>query len=163
MDKTVRLGPIASGNDRPAKVQSDERGRSVWADTVETGQFDLVTTEELRAILDSSDEEAVRSIEEVAAGDTEGVLARNTATGMFRVIDENELQALMANDRGRDESFEAVEELSQDDEEFSLVSTQALRRMIHPDSEAAESAPGDGAPEMGIPQKGGGFDPYNSG
>jgi len=160
MDKTVRLGPIASGNNRPSRVRVDERGRSVWAEDIQSGEVDLVTTAELRSILDSTDEDAVRSIEAVASGDQEGMLARNAATGMFRVIGENELQALLANDRGRgrDASFETVESVSQEDESLSLVSTQTLRRMIRPASDAAGET-GE-IPEL---DPGGGFDPYNSG
>ena len=31
---------------RPAKVTTDDRGRSVWAETIETAQLELVSTSE---------------------------------------------------------------------------------------------------------------------
>ena len=33
---------------RPAKVTTDDRGRTVWADTVETAELELVSTAELQ-------------------------------------------------------------------------------------------------------------------
>lgn len=146
---------------KPAKVRTDGRGRSVWADPVATAKFELVTTGELRVILDSDDKESVRAIEDAATAADDGVLARNAETGMFEIIDDTDLQALLDNDFGLPEKGRpadvTLEPLApgDDDESLSLVSTQALRKIIG--AEPEEDAESE---ELNI---GGGFDPYNTG
>lgn len=139
------------------KVRTDERGRTVWTEPVAAAELELVTTQELRSILKSTDEQSVRAIEDVAKSDNDGVLARNAETGVFQVVGETELLAIL----GRDEqsapsqatSAETLESTAV--EEFSLVSTQALRKIIRA-GDAEEAAEDE-------PEIGGGFDPYNTG
>lgn len=172
---TAKHRPADPGgtDSRTGKIRTDERGRSIWVDPVESGEFDLISTGELRLILDSEDDHSLRSIEEVARGGEEGVLARDVSTGLFRVIDENELQGLLANDRGRPKPLPPADAVAPppaggSTDEFSLVSTQTLRRMIdgnlRPAADADEAAMDlpDTDPDADT-DTGGGFDPYNSG
>lgn len=150
--------PDAAGS----KIRTDERGRSVWAEPVAAADLELVTTQELRGILKSTDEQSVRAIEDVAkAGDDEGVLVRNAETGMFQIIGDTELRAILDRENaaaaakaGSEATLEPLDPSAGDDGEFSLVSTQALRQMIREENQDADGEP---------PPAGGGFDPYNSG
>ena len=119
-------------NEPGSKVESDGQGRSVWADTVKAGEFELVTTQELRAILDSDDDDSRRSIEQAAASDDEGVLARHSETGMFQIVDESSLRSLPGNGPGATRPADVTLEPLDDDggaDGLSLVSTQALRNI----------------------------------
>lgn len=147
---------------KPTKIRTDGRGRSVWADPVATAKFELVSTQELRVILESDDEQSVRSIEDAATTTDDGVLARNAETGMFEIIDDTDLRALLDKDFGlpkhtrpADVTLEPVD-AGDDEESLSLVSTQALRKII-----GADTADDDDLPEE--LDAGGGFDPYNTG
>ena len=147
-------------NEPGRKVESDAQGRSVWTETVRTGKFELVTTQELRAILDSSDDDSRRSIEAAAATEDEGVLARDAETGVFQIVDETSLQSILGGDDATTPLADAALEPVDDDDGggLSLVSTQALRRIIR----QAPAADGDDDgfdPEI---IDTGGFDPYNS-
>ena len=145
-----------------AKITTDGHGRTVWADTVGTARFELVTTAELRALLDSDDTDSHEAIAEAAASENDGVLARNAETGMFQIIDDDELRALLDNDfslpektRPADVTLEPVATHDASGEELSLVSTQALRKIIDPDAGEEQESVDEADP-------GGGFDPYNS-
>ena len=50
---------------RPAKVTTDDRGRTFWADTVETAELELVSTAELQKILASADEDTRSAIQSI--------------------------------------------------------------------------------------------------
>ena len=157
------MGKKPTPESRPPRVETDERGRSVWSEPVGTDTFDLVTTQELRGILESSDDQRVQEIETVAAaaGTDEGVLARHSETGMFQIIGETELQAILSRNQipesapAQDASASAAGDVD-DDEKLSLVSTQALRKML-----SSEAPSAGGEPELDI-EPSGGFDPYNS-
>ncbi len=133
---------------RPARVTTDERGRTVWAGEIEEAELELVSTAELQQILDSSDPTSRTAIEEVVTGNANGVLARNPATGLFEIISDSDLQAALAQDARRQAG--SLEPAA--GEELSLVSTQVLRKVLKTDT------------RPGTPKKdaGGGFDPYNS-
>jgi len=152
------------------KVEVDDRGRSVWVDPIDSGEFDLVSTQELRQILNSDDVDGKRAIEKVAASEADGVVVRNSATGMFRVVNENELQAMLANDRARqdrpppDVGLEPLPRQSGDGDELSLLSTQALRKIVKPGAPEAEKDEHKIGGELDdLPIQGGGFNPYDSG
>ncbi len=152
-------------NEPGGKIVSGDQGRSVWADTVQTGKFDLVTTQELRAILDASDDDSLRSIEQAATSDEEGVLARNAETGMFEIIDEESLQEILggrATGAYTRPSADVTLEPPDDDapsESFSLVSTRALRKIIGKDA-GGDSDGGELDADIIDTE---GSDPYNSG
>lgn len=145
---------------RPAKVTTDDRGRTVWADTVVTAELELVSTSELQKILASSDDDTRSAIERVVTGEEEGVLARDLATGLFEIISDAELKVILAENnrpmtyRTPDIRLEpASAKASNTGDELSLVSTQVLRKVL------ATETPKKTSPKI----KGGGFDPYNSG
>jgi hypothetical protein len=149
---------------RPAKVTTDDRGRTVWADTIETAELELVSTAELQKILASTDEDTRSAIQSIIREEEEGVLARDPTTGLFEIISDADLQAILANTndlpktrRPADVTLEPVNR-QEDDEELSLVSTQVLRKILAKDAPKAASPAKDKLPK----DKGGGFDPYNS-
>ena len=147
---------------RPAKVTTDDRGRTVWAETVETAQLELVSTGLLQKILASSDDDTRSAIERIVSGQEEGVLARDPATGLFEIISDADLQAILRDNdtlpkivRPAEISLEPVRSKAADTgDQLSLVSTQVLRKILH------KEAP---TPVRKKKDKGSGFDPYNSG
>lgn len=149
---------------RQPKIHTDGRGRSVWSDPVKTVELELVSTRILKKILDSDDAESRKSIQRAAQSKSEGVLARNPSSGTFEIIDDDDLQAILdGNDslppvtRPSDVTLVPLKESDEEAaEELSLVSTQALRKILRTDDkEDKEDEPPD--------DPGGGFDPYNSG
>ena len=153
MSKTPRKTPPG------AKIRTDERGRSVWSSPVAATDFELVTTQELRAILKSTDEQSVRAIEDVAkSADEDGVLARHAETGMFQIVADAELKELLDGQPPSprptaDVILEPTANIQEDIDGLSLVSTQTLRKIIN--NEPVDED--DDVPSTG------GFDPYNSG
>jgi hypothetical protein len=157
---------------RPAKVTTDNRGRTVWADTIETAELELVSTGELQRILASTDDDTRSAIEQIIADEKEGVLARDLATGLYEIISDADLQAVLNGNsdlsktsRPADVTLEPVSKATSADE-LSLVSTQVLRKILGK-KETAKAGPRESArksQKVGRKvDKGGGFDPYNSG
>ena len=152
--KTVRIV-------RRSKVTTDDRGRTVWVDPVESAELELVTTTMLTQMLESDDEQRKQRIQDVSQG-KDGLLAHDAENDRFEIIEDADLQAAIeasAGDvppaRSADVTYEVVAERDDTDEELSLVSTQALRRILH-----SEDTDADDALSM---DDDGGFDPYNSG
>jgi hypothetical protein len=116
------------------KVAPDERGRSVWRGKVEPAELELVSTTALEKILKSGAGEMRAEIRKLAAGRKQGVLARDTATGRFRILSDADLRKA---------------------DELSLVSTQYLRKTLKPGSE-----PDTPKPRAGKRDKFGGYNPY---
>ena len=144
-----------------SKVQTDDRGRSVWVDPVDTAELELVSTVMLKRMLDSGDEQRKDRIRKAAQG-KDGVLARDAENDTFEIIDDDDLQQALqaASDttdvKTTDVSVEPLmDRADSDDEELSLVSTQALRRILTKDAPQTE----DSLPV----EEEQGFDPYNSG
>ena len=160
---------------RPAKVTTDNRGRSVWAETIETAELELVSTNELQKILDSTDDDTRSAIERVVTGEEEGVLARDPATGLFEIINDADLQSILDSNHDLSKTVRTtrpadvtLQPLSSKaaaaGEELSLVSTQVLRKILGKDSPQAAKKPATAAkPAKRGKDKSGGFDPYNSG
>jgi hypothetical protein len=146
---------------RPSRVDADDHGRSVSADSVDSAELELVSTQMLKQILSSSDAENRAAVKEAAMTTSEGVLARDPATGYFEIIEDDELQAIL--DSGQDlpklsrPSDVTVEPLHDyaDCDHLSLVSTQALRRVLDGDDEREAAEPVD--VDVGC------FNPYDSG
>lgn len=155
--KTVRLV-------RRSKVKTDDRGQSVWGETVEDAELELVSTQMLERMLVDDDKERRDKLKEAAAN-RDGILARNTVTNGFEIIDDDDLEAALSSadeDTGPARVADVIYEPvvtpgDSDEEELSLVSTQMLRRMLGTEDEADKDEVDD---EL-LP--GGGFDPYNSG
>lgn len=123
---------------RAAKVATDNRGRTVWVDEVEDAEFDLMSSQELRLALLAADDSDRESIRAAAECGTEGVVARDRATGLYEIISEAQLEELMSVDKDLAASIrrcESVPELVDDAGEngLSLVSTQTLSRMLNHD------------------------------
>ncbi|HNP36801.1 MAG TPA: hypothetical protein PKK10_13195 [Woeseiaceae bacterium] len=153
LQRTVRIW-------RPAKVSTDDRGRSVWSEPVEETELELVSTTMLRKLLDSNDVDKKRELDELAAS-KEGLLAKNLASGSFEIVDDEDLKAALASADAVDTTTghtdvdlqPLLERVDNADEELSLVSTQALRKILgHADDKPAKAEP----------LAGGGFDPYNN-
>ena len=158
---------MSSGNSnkvlvrRQSKIRSDGQGRSVWAEPVESAEFELVSTLALKKILTTEGDNSRKAIAEAAQSAADGVLARDAANGQFEIIDDDELQAILDDNNSLPPvsrpSDVTLMPLSDDDaqqaDELSLVSTMALRKVL------GEPEPVDETPAA---EPGGGFDPYNS-
>ena len=145
---------------RRSKVSTDDRGRSVWSEPVEDAELELVSTQMLERLLVTDDEGRREKLKE-AAETRDGILARNTTTNGFEIIDDDDLEAALSSASGdagpprvADVIYEPVV-TPEEGEELSLVSTQMLRRMLGEEEE--DNTEGDDPAEPG------GFDPYNSG
>lgn len=147
---------------RNEKVGTDSRGRTVWTKPIEPAELELMSTMMLEKLLESGDEDQKRRLRELAeSGD--GVIACNSRTDEFEVIRDADLEAALqaANDpdapnRLPQYTLERVDE-GNDGEELSLVTTQALRKILgHPGPESEDDP--DTATEQG-----GGYNPYDHG
>lgn len=110
----------------------------------DSAELELISTQMLKQILSSSDKKNAKAIEDAADTDVEGVLARDTATGYFEIIDDDELQAILdVNDdlptlsRPSDPTLEPLHDYVES-ENLSLVSTQALRHVFGDEEKAEE-------------------------
>jgi hypothetical protein len=155
--KTVRIR-------KPDKVAPDERGRSVWLGKVESVELELVSTTALEKILKSDGGKTRTEIQKLAFGRKDGVLARDTATGHFRIVSESDLKKALAAESGGKPARSAevtaaplAETTRRAADELSLVSTQILRKVLKP-GEKAEAA----KPKAGKKDKFGGFNPYDN-
>ncbi len=145
---------------RPAKVQTDDRGRSVWVETVRTAEFDLLSTLGLNKILESKDETAIKAIEVAAESSGEGILAKDVATGHYQILNDTDLQAILDSDfslpkqeRGADVTHEPAYDSEKSIDDLTFVSTQLLRKIL---SEQEKKAP------VAVDIEESGFDPYNN-
>lgn len=148
---------------RIAKVKTDDRGRSVWAEPVDETELELVSTMMLKQMLQGDDRDQKQRLAKAAAGKP-GVLAHNVGNDDFEIIDDDDLKAALAS-ADNETSLAApaddviheslLERADTDNEALSLVSTQALRQILNQSDDTA----GDDALEF---DSGGGFDPYNS-
>ena len=142
---------------RNPKVRTDDRGRTVWDDTIKTANLELVSTQMLQQLIDSDDHETKSGLEEVSKRE-DGVLAHDPEQNRFEIISDEELQHILD---GTDAEYKArkiavvdepLVETVDEEEELELVSTQMLRQILSPEdfSELDE----DGSSPSG-------FDPYN--
>lgn len=155
------------------RIHTDESGHSVWDDTIKTANFELVSTQRLQQLLAEEDAAPREAIHEIANSDAEGYLAENSATGILKVIDDDDLQALLdaqledpppARPAASAPSRPAAPAAAKpaDDDELALVSTQTLRQIL----DIADERPvGKAAGKTARPSRDedGGFDPYNTG
>lgn len=152
--KTVRIK-------RPSKVMQDDRGHNVWIGRVETAELELVSTMALQRVLKSGTGEAQTEIRKLARSQKDGMLARDTATGHYRIVSEADLKSFAAaGSAGIQQPQDPPKRTAEvtgapisanalrTSDELSLVSTQILRKVV--------KASGGKDPS-------GGFDPYNKG
>lgn len=137
------------------KITTDELGRNIWDKTVESSNFELVSTEMLSQIIEADDHDTTDQLREVAQGE-DGLLAHDVDTDTFEIISEEELQHILDGTNMQADAKTTAglvdEPVVHDDmgeDELELVSTQMLRQLLSPDDEA-------GSAERG-------FDPYNRG
>lgn len=145
---------------RPRKVSTDERGRSVWVEPVESAELELVSTQMLKVMLSSRNPTERDAIAEAADNASDGVLARDPNNGQFEIISDDDLQAILDDNQGlpkltrpADATLEPLRDYA-DDSELSLVSTQALRKVLDGGSDTEESM-------EDMQQDAAGFNPYD--
>ncbi|HEY5558167.1 MAG TPA: hypothetical protein VIK49_00420 [Steroidobacteraceae bacterium] len=156
--KTVRI-------QRTTRVAQDDRGHNVWVGKVESVELELVSTTALLKILNSADGRMQAEIRQLAAGKADGVLARDTATGVFQIVSNEDLEKAVEITAPRDgpkrgaeiKAAPVSENTLKAADELSLVSTQILRKIIKPDD-----GTGDEKPKAGKKDQFGGFDPYDN-
>jgi len=158
--KTVQIRKIA-------KVAADDRGRSVWIGKIEPVELELVSTTALKKILKTEGGKTRSEIAKLAAGRKNGVLARDTATGHFRILSEADLKKAADappadGPRRSAESTGApmTETTIRKAGELSLVSTQILRKVVRPDGKI-EFQPAK-TKASSKKDKFGGFNPYDN-
>ena len=156
--KTVQIRKVA-------KVAPDDRGRSVWLGKIEPVELELVSTTALQKILTTEGGRTRSEIVKLAAGRKNGVLARDTATGHFRILSEADLKNAVDAPPGdgpkRSAEVKAApmtETTFRRAEELSLVSTQILRKVVAPDGKIKVEA----AKAASKKDKFGGFNPYDN-
>ncbi|MGH8250864.1 MAG: hypothetical protein ACREVI_09250 [Steroidobacteraceae bacterium] len=157
-EKTVRIR-------QPAKVAPDERGRNVWVGRVETVELELVSTTALEKLLKSDDGRTRSEIRKLVAGRKDGVLARDTATGHFQIVDDADLAIALDSDKPRSTAARSAEvtteplseKARQAADDLSLVSTQILRKVLKPQGRQEPAKP-----KAGKKDKFGGFNPYDN-
>lgn len=158
--KTVQIRKVA-------KVAPDDRGRSVWLGKIEPVELELVSTTALQKILTTEGGRTRSEIVKLAAGRKNGVLARDTATGHFRILSEADLKNAVDAPPGDSQKRSAevkaapmTETTIRRAEELSLVSTQILRKVVAPDGTIkVEAAKAKAASKK---DKIGGFNPYDN-
>lgn len=158
--KTVQIRKVA-------KVAPDDRGRSVWLGKIEPVELELVSTTALQKILTTEGGRTRSEIVKLAAGRKNGVLARDTATGHFRILSEADLKNAVDAPPGDSPKRSAevkaapmTETTIRRAEELSLVSTQILRKVVAPDGTIkVEAAKAKAASKK---DKIGGFNPYDN-
>ena len=156
--KTVRIRKVD-------KVAPDHRGRSVWLGKIEPVELELVSTTALEKILKTEGGKTRSEIQKLAAGRKNGVLARDTATGHFRILCEptsgRRPRAPPGDGPKRSGVVTAApltETTRKKADELSLVSTQILRKVVKPDGRAGNEKPKAAARK----DKFGGFNPYDN-
>jgi len=157
--KTVRI-------QRTSRVAEDDRGRNVWVGKVESVELELVSTTALQKLLKTADGKTQAEIRSLADSRKDGVLARDTATGMFQIVSNEDLKTAVEITMPRDGPARGAEvqgaplsaKTLKAADELSLVSTQILRKVIRPDDQEA-----DEKPKAGKKDKFGGFNPYDNG
>ena len=148
------------GNEKSARVLVRRPSSAkVSSDSAVAGnELELVSTQMLKQILSSNDVQNRKGVEDAAKSTGDGVLARDPATGYFEIIDEDELKAIVDSgqdlpklSRPADVTVVPLHDYA-DSEHLSLVSIQALRRVLDGGDEQEEAE----AAEVG------GFNPYQS-
>lgn len=151
LDKTQRIL-------RSSKVTTDDRGRTVWVDPIETAKLELVSTQMLKQLVESGNDATNDQLRKIAEG-KDGLLARDIDNGEFEIISDEELQKILDGTDAETEAAgkpqfmeEPQVEAAPDEAELELVSTQMLRVVLDPD--AADIAIEEDADDAG-------FNPYD--
>lgn len=147
------------------KVAPDHRGRSVWLGKIEPVELELVSTTALQKILKTGGGETRSEIQKLAAGRKNGLLARDTATGHFRILSDTDLKKAASappedgpKRSGVTTGAPLTDTTRKKADELSLVSTQFLRKVVKPDGKSEIEKPRPAAKK----DKFGGFNPYDN-
>lgn len=156
--KTVQIRKID-------KHAPDTRGRSVWLGKVEPVELELVSTTALQTMLRTEGGNTRVEIQKLAAGRKNGVLARDTATGHFRILSDADLKKAATAPPGEGPKRSGIvtapplsETTRKKAEELSLVSTQILRKVVKPEGGTTIER----QKPAGKKDKFGGFNPYDN-
>jgi hypothetical protein len=150
------------------KVAPDHRGRSVWLGKIEPVELELVSTTALKKILKTEGGKTRTEIEKLASGRKDGVLARDSATGHFRILSDADLRKATTappspadgpKRSGVSTGAPLTETTRKKADELSLASTQYLRKVVRPDGRSEVEKP----KPAGKKDKFGGFNPYDNG
>jgi len=142
------------------KARKDGDWEAVGSEPAEEIEFELVSTMMLKQILESDDDQKKDQIRGLT-GEEDGVLVCSTESDSFEILADDELDTAIKASQNSElsemvgsDSVESVDG-SADEEDFSLVSTQLLRTILHVDDQS-EAAPEveDDAP---------GYNPYDKG
>ena len=156
--KTVQIRKVE-------KVAPGLQGRSVWLGKIEPVELELVSTTALEKIMKTEGGKTRSEIQKLAAGRKNGVLARDTATGHFRILSDADLKKAATSPPGEgpkratEVTGAALTETTRKKaDELSLVSTQILRKVVKPDgkTEVVASKPASKKDKFG------GFNPYDN-
>lgn len=156
--KTVQIRKVE-------KVAPGLQGRSVWLGKIEPVELELVSTTALEKIMKTEGGKTLSEIQKLAAGRKNGVLARDTATGHFRILSDADLKKAATSPPGEAPKRAAevtgaplTETTRKKADELSLVSTQVLRKVVKPDGKTEVVS----AKSAGKKDKFGGFNPYDN-
>jgi hypothetical protein len=156
--RTVRIRKVD-------KVAPDDRGRSVWLGKVEPVELELVSTAALQKILRTEGGKTRTEIQKLAAGRKNGVLARDQATGHFRILSDADLRKAADAPPAEGPKRSGVvtgapltETARKKADELSLVSTQFLRKVVKPEGGAGIEK----AKPASRKDRFGGFNPYDN-
>lgn len=150
---------MSRDNSARVLIRRPRRSKSDGDSDGSNNELELVSTQMLKQILSSNDPENRKAVGDAAKATSDGVLARDPATGYFEIIDEDELKAIVESgqelpklSRPADVTAEPLHDYA-DSEHLSLVSVQALRRVFDEDNDDQAAAAEVDA---------GGFNPYQS-
>jgi len=156
--KTVQIRKVE-------KVAQGLQGRSVWLGKIEPVELELVSTTALEKIMKTEGGKTRSEIQKLAAGRKNGVLARDTATGHFRILSDADLKKAATTPPGEAPKRASevtgaplTETTRKKADELSLVSTQILRKVVKPDGKTEIVA----SKAAGKKDKFGGFNPYDN-
>jgi hypothetical protein len=80
---------------RPSRVKRDERGHNVWVGEIEDGDFELMSTRMVEALIRDGDEHIVGEMSRIAGNGVGGVLTRDCRSGRLGVLDHGRLESLL--------------------------------------------------------------------
>lgn len=139
-------------NDKAGTNMGPDAGVSADRDEVSRGDdeeesLELVSTQMLKRILTTRDDSERRAIRAAVDTNSEGVLARSPRSGSFAIIDDDALKAILDTfdnppkvRRPSDAIREPLRDYPEEDQ-LSLVSSHALRKVLHDADDEQEESP----------------------
>ena len=132
---------------RSLKDATSQLNQSLVSKTVEDAKLQLISTQMLKQILCSSYHDDRNAIRDAADTSVDGVLVRDTTTGLFQIIADAVVQTILDENEHLpnlscpvDVTMEPLHDYA-DSENLSLVSTRALRSVFADDEIVEEVDP----------------------